>query len=119
MGRMQGNLVKRKREFLARPVYLSEGLKERLKQARLDLTPKRGGFVSQEVLAAEIGVSGATLGNWESGAYEPSLMLLEKLAKVLGVSPAYLAFGTVRLPMEEGGEVPAERPTRRLRRKGA
>lgn len=95
---------------MAKRVYLSEGLKDRLKQARLDLTPKRGGFVSQEVLAAEVGVSGATLGNWESGAYEPSLRLIEDIARVLGVTPTFLAFGVGEVSGNHGERLAAAPP---------
>lgn len=73
---------------MGRVVFLSEALKDRLKQGRLDLTPLRGGFVSQEALAAEVGVSGVTLGNYESGETEPSLEMVERLAAALGVAPS-------------------------------
>lgn len=90
---LEGFLWERKREFLGKEVFLSSTLKERLRQARQELTPKRGGYVSQETLAAEVGVTGVTLGNYESGATEPSLQMVERLARVLGVTPGYLAFG--------------------------
>lgn len=100
---------------MGREVFLSDGLRERLKQARHALTPDRGGYVSLEKLAAEVGVSGVTLGNYESGATEPDLAMIERLAAVLHVPPAVLAFGEGGAavhepysPLEAEGKRPAD-----------
>lgn len=104
---------------MGKEVFLSRGLRDRLRQARQELTPRRGGYVSQETLAAEVGVSGVTLGNYESGATEPSLEMIERLAKVLGVSPGFLAFGShTGFPMEEGVDVQIPSPPRARRKQG-
>jgi transcriptional regulator with XRE-family HTH domain len=50
----------------------------------------RNGFgstgLSQEVLAAKLGVATNTISRWETGTYEPTLDDLETLARELGVS---------------------------------
>lgn len=118
IGSIEGFLWERKRKILGKEVFLSRGLRDRLRQARQELTPRRGGYVSQETLAAEVGVSGVTLGNYESGTTEPSLEMIERLAKVLGVSPAFLAFGATYFPVEnpEDVEVPVPSPPQSRRK---
>lgn len=75
--------------------FLSDELGKRLEKARLDLTPVRGGYVSPDALALEIGgVKGQTLRNYETGETEPDLQMIERLAAVLRVSPGELAFGS-------------------------
>lgn len=56
----------------------------RLKQIREDKD------IKQEVLAKEIGVKQTTISNWESGAREPDIQSLIKLAKYFNVSVDYL-----------------------------
>jgi prephenate dehydratase len=63
-------------------------LAERLKQAR------QGAAMTQQVLAATLGVSQPTVNRWETGEAEPSRAQTEALADALGRSPAWLAFGT-------------------------
>ena len=50
----------------------------------------RNGFgdtgLSQEALAAKLGVATNTISRWETGTYEPSLDDLEMLSRELGVS---------------------------------
>jgi len=50
----------------------------------------RNGFghtgLSQEALAAKLGVATNTISRWETGTYEPTLDDLETLARELGVS---------------------------------
>lgn len=42
--------------------------------------------ISQEALAAKLGVTTNTISRWETGTYEPTLDDLEKLSRELGVS---------------------------------
>ena len=49
--------------------------------------------MSAEQVAAAAGVGRSTLTQWETGRCEPSMGVIEKLAEVLGVSPAYLILG--------------------------
>lgn len=59
----------------------------RLAEARL----KRG--FSQETLGDMIDRTRITINSYEKGKFEPGISMLDHLAKALGVSPAYLAFG--------------------------
>lgn len=94
-GETSRNLWKRNRE-LSKPLkFLSDELGKRLERARLDLTPIRGGYVSPDALALEIGgVTGQTLRNYETGETEPDLEMIERLAAVLRVAPGAIAFGS-------------------------
>lgn len=81
---------------------------DRVKSARLDLTVARKGYVSPETLGEELGVSGQSVRNWESGINEPNLDTIKKLAKALGRSAGFLAFGeedntTLRTAIESNG----------------
>lgn len=73
---------------------------------RLNATPesKRGGRIkkaraasglSQEQLAVEIGKVRPTIVQYEAGKITPPIEVIEKIAEVLDVSPAYLAFGAI------------------------
>lgn len=94
-GETSRNLWKRNRELTKPLKFLSDELGKRLEKARLDLTPVRGGYVSPDALALEIGgVSGQTLRNYETGETEPELQMIERLAAVLRVSPGALTFGS-------------------------
>lgn len=42
--------------------------------------------ISQEALAAKLGVTTNTISRWETGTYEPTLDDLERLSRELGVS---------------------------------
>jgi len=44
-------------------------------------------------LAAQCGVSGPTVSQWESGVTEPTIDSVRRIAKALGVSAGWLAFG--------------------------
>lgn len=46
--------------------------------------------ISQQELAAKIGVSQSTIGMWESRKREPSFSTIEKIADFFGVSVDYL-----------------------------
>lgn len=66
---------------------------QRVRQARLNLSARLGRQVSQLEIARELDVAGATISRWEAGEKEPDLRTIAELARVLGVSPAWLAFG--------------------------
>lgn len=74
---------------------------DRLKRARLDQSGPRGGHFSPEKLAEELGVSGQTVRNWESGTTEPNLEMMKAIAKALGTAPGFLAFGERTYPSGE------------------
>lgn len=65
----------------------------RLAQARLNLGAKQGRFISQAELGEMAGLTGASVGNYEAGRTEPSYLIVARLAKVLGVTAGFLAFG--------------------------
>lgn len=52
----------------------------------------RGHYVAPEELGADVGVSGQTIRNYESGESEPTMDMIEKLAKVTGVELAWPPF---------------------------
>lgn len=69
---------------------------ERLRQARqLALRTKQD-------VAAEVGVSAAAVGQFESGVTPPRADTVEKLAKLLGVPVAFFAAGRPRARLESG-----------------
>lgn len=88
----------------------------RIAQARLDAGAKRGRTFTQTELGRLVGVASATVSQWESGAGNPTLPNVERLAAVLGVSPGWLAFGERVIPTVEelaamtGARAPKERP---------
>jgi transcriptional regulator with XRE-family HTH domain len=86
-----------------------KGFGQRVKQARMDLSAKLGRVVTQTEVAARLKVTGTTVGRWESGEKEPSLTMIGRLAKVLGVSPALLAFGDTP-PTPHGPQKAPPRP---------
>lgn len=104
-----------------RSLTKSTSFGNRLAQARLNLGAKQGRFISQAELGEMAGLTGASVGNYEAGRTEPSYLIVARLAKVLGVTAGFLAFGENgrTLSVEEGTEVPVERPTKRSRRKKA
>lgn len=66
---------------------------QRVKQARLNLSARMGRQIAQSEIAEAVGVHQVTLGEWERGKSEPKLETIERLAAVLAVSAAWLAFG--------------------------
>jgi transcriptional regulator with XRE-family HTH domain len=82
---------------------------ERVLRARLELgarqRPPRS--VSQSEIGEALGVSGVAVGSWEAGRKVPDLGTVQKLAFVLGIRAAWLAFGEE--PMRPG-EAPAPDP---------
>ena len=71
-------------------------LGERITRARLALSARVGKHISQAELGQMVGLTGATVGNYEAGRTEPSFDIVRTMAKVLGVPAGWLAF-------EEGG----------------
>lgn len=94
-----------------------EGLGSRVLRARLEagarLSPPRQ--ITQREVAQAIGVSGVAVGTWEAGKKEPDLETIAKLATVLGVRAAWLAFGEepMRLGQQPNDPVTSARPRRR------
>lgn len=91
-----GQVVKHKLAFIcpSGPMAESSGLGQRVLQARLNMAARLGRPVRQQEIADAMGVHSVTVGRWESGAKEPDLATIERLGKVLGVDPRWLAFGT-------------------------
>lgn len=81
-----GNLQKAKK-------WTEMSFGERLKWRRLSLTGASGKLLSPELVGEKLGVSGQTVRNWESGATEPALAMIVKIAKLLRVRAGFLAFG--------------------------
>lgn len=65
----------------------------RILQARLNLSARLGHQVTQQEIADKMKVTGVTVGRWENNVKEPDLATIDRLAAVLEVSPAWLAFG--------------------------
>jgi DNA-binding XRE family transcriptional regulator len=58
--------------------------------------------VSQSEVGAALGVTGVAVGSWEAGKRQPDLGTIQKLALVLGVRAAWLAFGEEPMRLGEG-----------------
>lgn len=87
------------------PYAMSIG--ERIKQARQQ---KRH---SQKELAASMGVTQATISQWENGDYAPERSKMALLAKVLSVTPIWLEFGSPEDNIEWGSDLsPIKEPVR-------
>ena len=65
----------------------------RIAQARFSLAARLGRSVTQAWLAGQCGVSAPTVSQWESGVTEPTIDSVARIAKALGVSPGWIAFG--------------------------
>jgi transcriptional regulator with XRE-family HTH domain len=63
---------------------MGERVGRRIREAR------DGRGLTQEVLADKVGISRGYLARIETGRHEPSLTMLAKLAKALGVKPGAL-----------------------------
>lgn len=113
--------------LLTKPKSVKQVFREGLKHARLRLAGVRGHYVTPEEIGKDVGVSGQTIRNYESGASEPSLDMIDKLGAVLQVPLAWPPFhglgpavelpqeGATGLPVEEGQERPvrSKRSTRK------
>ena|SRR5688572_23999774 len=91
---------------------------ERVLSARLEFgarqRPPRP--VSQSEVGEALGVSGVAVGSWEGGRKVPDVGTIQKLALVLGVRAAWLAWGEEPMRL---GEAPAPDPLpRRNERRG-
>jgi DNA-binding XRE family transcriptional regulator len=58
-----------------------------LKRSRLQLAVDLGRDVTQEEMAAKVGISRSKYSGLELGTYEPSRALAEKIAQVTGQTP--------------------------------
>jgi transcriptional regulator with XRE-family HTH domain len=67
---------------------------------RIRFLREKNGY-TQEGLGSEIGSDKSTISGWEKDARCPSLVMIECLAQVFGVSPAYIAFGPEKDPPAE------------------
>lgn len=83
-------------------IATTDGMGGRLADARTE----RG--LTKAALARQVGLSPSTVADIEKGA-QTGVDILESLAKALGVSPAWLAFG------EGPREIPKKRRTRTVR----
>lgn len=95
--------------------------KDRLKQARLEKAAREGREVRQVDAADEMEISRSAYNQWEAGTTEPkSREVYEKLARYLGVTAGWLAFGESRQPLpveEDEVEKPLERPKQKKRKR--
>lgn len=67
--------------------------------------------MTQGELAALVGLSAQQISRYEAEVDEPGYMTWVRLAKALQITPSALLFGNSHVPIEEGVEVPVERPT--------
>lgn len=98
-------------------------LGERIAQARRELGVRTRTDVNPSDVAEALGVSPATVYRWESNEKSPRDDTLAKLAKYLGVTPAYLRYGVVSADdeMPRPGQVTVHRgePAAKRKRGGA
>lgn len=106
-----------------------KGFRLRLFQAHAALEGREGGRVSREEIGKRVGkalgvgaINQSTVASWFTDILPPADIGVG-LAVVYEVPAGWLYFDEARnyrpLPIEEGAEEPAERPTKRLRRKKA
>jgi transcriptional regulator with XRE-family HTH domain len=74
-----------------------ESLGGRIAQSRLNAGARRGKAYTQTELGKAVGVTPATVSQWEAGASEPGLATIARIASALGVDAGYLAFGQTRV----------------------
>jgi transcriptional regulator with XRE-family HTH domain len=82
---------------------MPDSLGERIKQARRVRGAAEARDVTQTEVAEALGVTPITVTRWESDARAPSLDAIERLADLLQVSVAWLAFGRGK-PSDTKGE---------------
>lgn len=73
--------------------YREQGL--RIAQARRELGVRQHRDVFRAEVATAVGVDPSTVTAWEQGKKTPREEALAKLARVLGVTPAFLRYGIV------------------------
>ena len=71
----------------------SGSIGERIIEARLAFGSRRRKSMTQAELATLLEVTPGTVSQWESGTTEPTLRSVKKIAKALGVSPGWIAWG--------------------------
>ena len=71
-----------------------EGFGVRLGEARRAKGLRDGKDYRPADLARDMDTSSPTISRWENGENIPDVLTIAKLAKVLGVEPGWLAFGT-------------------------
>lgn len=76
---------------------LLEYVAKQIRELRENYSPEG---LSQEALAAEIGVATNTISRWETGRYRPAIEDLEKLARFSGKSITYF-FPPEEVPADE------------------
>lgn len=92
------------------------GFPDRLREARQALRRPDGKAVRQADLGKAVGgLSGQAVGAWETGANEPDLATIERLAALLRVSPGQLAFGDTA---SDVAQVPEDAPQGRRALRG-
>jgi transcriptional regulator with XRE-family HTH domain len=69
-------------------------LGQRIAQARREKGARDHRDITQLDVAKAIGTTGASVSEWEADKKAPREETLSKLARYLGVSPAYLRYGT-------------------------
>lgn len=70
--------------------------------------------MTQRDIALALGVSGASVSEWESGKVTPREDALAKLAAFLGVTPAYLRYGVTGGSVVDRLKKEPERPAAEL-----
>lgn len=66
-----------------------------------------GRVVTLEEIAGTLGVSAVTVGRWEKNQNAPDLAMIQRLAKLFGVSPGWLAFGEHPIVAPNGSQIDA------------
>lgn len=96
--------VKPQSEEIFAPRYVSRPatIGQRIAQARRELAVRRGEDVTPSDLAGMASVSPATVYRWEDGTKKPSEGSLDALSAVLGVTKAYLRYGTLPKELDDG-----------------
>lgn len=72
---------------------LVKAMGHRIHLGRLALSNREGEPVSQRELGRRIKSAAATVTRYEKGHAEPTLLIIQDLARALGVEACYLAFG--------------------------
>ncbi len=83
----EASLTPEQRKRQAEVSAFAETVGGRIEKTRTDLD------LTQQDLAISMGISRATLGQWEIGKNSPSLYVINKLAKIMKVPPQWLAYG--------------------------
>ena len=81
------------------------GIPRRLFAARSLLRARKGRPVTQGEIAAAVGVTEGQIGHWEKGRQTPDVVMLDKLATALEVTPWWLTYGLAAPPQRFGPSV--------------